>query len=129
MDENISDLMRLDHEIDEFIEKHANTFVKWEVVQFFHDHSQEWIRAEELAKTLNRPLRVIKKEIRELYANGLLEEQKSDQVHRYRFRPPDTEEGRALRATLARLIALCHEREGRLRVVYKLLKNGKALQN
>jgi hypothetical protein len=127
MDENIADLMKMDGDIEVFIERYANSFVKWEVVQFYHDHPKKWFKLEALADALNRPIKILKKEMQELHELGFLEQEKDGKSFTYQFAPAQTSEGKAMEQTLKRFIAICHDREGRLRVVYKLLKNGKPI--
>lgn len=128
MDENIADVMKLDADIEHFMEKFANSFMKWELVQFFYAHPNQPFRAQELAGSLNRPLKVLRKEMQELREEGFIQEKKTAHSFTYEYQPADAGKDREMKETLDRLIALCHEREGRLRVIYKLLKDGKPIQ-
>jgi len=128
MDENIADLMKMDNAVEKFVEQYADSFIKWEVVQFYYEHPKTWFKIEELAKSLNRSLKPLKKELQELRERGFLHEERSGKAFSYRFDPDETPAGQELKDTLDRFIKICQEREGRLRVIYKLLKDGKPIQ-
>jgi len=76
MDENIADIMKMDEAIESFVERYANSFVKWEVIQFYHDHPDTWYRLDELVKGLNRSLKSLKNEMQELEESMFLKEKK-----------------------------------------------------
>lgn len=128
MDDNISNLMKMERPVEAFIEEYANSFIKWEAIQFFHDHPKTAFKLEELAQTLNRPGKPLKKELQELSQAGLLKEEKSGKTIILTYAPGPTPAEEELRNTMERFIRLCQDREGRLRVIYKLLKNGKPIQ-
>ena len=114
-------------DIEAFIETYVNSFVKWEVVQFYYDHPNKWFELDALAATLNRPVKILKKEMQELHDLGFLQQEKKGKTLSYRFLLAHTPEGKILEQILERFITICQDREGRLRVVYKLLKNGKPI--
>ncbi|MCK5243571.1 hypothetical protein KAR34_14070 [bacterium] len=127
LDENIINLMKMNGDIEAFIETYVNSFVKWEVVQFYYDHPNKWFELDALAATLNRPVKILKKEMQELHDLGFLQQEKKGKTLSYRFLLAQTPEGKILEQILERFITICQDREGRLRVVYKLLKNGKPI--
>ncbi|MCD4814360.1 hypothetical protein K8S19_11795 [bacterium] len=127
MDENIADIMKMDEAIESFVERYANSFVKWEVIQFYHDHPDTWYRLDELVKGLNRSLKSLKNEMQELEESMFLKEKKVGKTPAYQYEPGDSQAGKELKNTVDQFIAICQEREGRLRVVYKLLKDGKPI--
>jgi hypothetical protein len=126
MDKNIGDLMKLDHAFENFIEKYVDSFVKWEIVQFFHDHPRSPFRQEYLAETLNRPLKTVKRELKELAERGLIREEKAGKTAAFIYDLPPKD---ALGKHLDQFTAFCQDREGRLRIIYKILKDGKAINN
>jgi hypothetical protein len=125
MEDPITSVMRMDGDLELFIQKHANSFVKWEAVNYFHDHPGEQVQFESLVRVLNRPAKQLKRELQELSKSGLLREEKTGRKHYLAYKPEALPTG--LKQTLERFIALCQDREGRLRVIYKLLKDGKPI--
>ncbi len=128
MEDNISNLMKMERSMEAFIEEYVNSFLKWEAIQYFHDHPRTAFKLEELARTLNRPGKTLKKELQELSRAGLLKEEKSGKTIVLTYAPGPTPAEVELRNTVERFIHLCQDREGRLRVIYKLLKNGNPIE-
>lgn len=125
MDDSITNVMRMDSDLELFIQEHANSFIKWEAINFFHDHPGEPIQLEGLVRTLNRPAKLLKRELQELSKSGLLCEERMGRENHFTFKTETLPAN--LKQTMDRFIALCQDREGRLRVIYKLLKDGKPI--
>lgn len=127
-DERLNSLMGLGEAMESFLQRYVNSFVKWEIVQYFHDHPGTPLKAEELARTLNRPAEQIRRELRELSADGLLARHASGKTTTYAYRLSDEKpKERELRELVNHFHTLCRSREGRLKVIYKILKSGKPL--
>jgi predicted transcriptional regulator len=128
MEEHISDFMKLDDEFELFIHKYVNSFVKWELVQFFYNHQNQSFGLNELAQKLNRSSKTLNAELSELATNGLLVlRDKENQSYQLISKENDSHE--VTIALLNRFIQFCKTREGRLRVIYKILKDGKQLSS
>ena len=69
---------RLTDDIDptllEFLRKKVNSFVKWDLVRFFHDNPHAADTAENIARYTGRDLRTISGELDELAETGVLEQ-------------------------------------------------------
>ncbi|MEW6515771.1 MAG: hypothetical protein AB1439_02535 [candidate division FCPU426 bacterium] len=125
MEDPITSVMRMDGDLELFIEQHANSFVKWEAINYFHSHPGERIPFDDVVRILNRPSKPLKRELQELSGAGLLHEEKAGRKTLFAYEPETV--SAELRHTMERFIALCQDREGRLRVIYKLLKDGKPI--
>ena len=127
-DEGLHNLMGLDEAMEKFMHRFVNSFIKWELVNYFHDHPHTPCKTADLAKTLNRPLDPVKRELKDLQAEGLIRELKTGKKIEYTYDlAADNPQHRQLSDLLNQFIHLCRTREGRLRVIYKILKNGKPI--
>jgi len=97
-DERLNSLMGLDEPMGEFIQKYVNSFVKWEIVQYFHSHPDTPYKTEELAKILNRPVEQVRRELQELSQDDLLVKQKAGKqaLYCYALLEAKTKEDRAV---------------------------------
>jgi hypothetical protein len=127
-DERLNALMGLGEPMEQFIRTFVNSFVKWEIVLHCSDHPESAFKVEDLAKKLNRPVEQVRRETMELSGDGFLTRSKAGRsgVWQYRLalsrtRAPERWD------LLQKFAALCRVREGRLRVIYKILKHGKPL--
>jgi len=127
-DDGLNSLMGLDEPMEQFMARYVNSFIKWELVNYFHEHPQTIFRVADLAKALNRPAESIKRELQELSDEGLLQETKNAKKMEYLYQPTAGQSReRELSELLSQFVHLCRTREGRLRVIYKILKNGKPI--
>jgi IS30 family transposase len=127
-EEGLNSLMGLDEPMEEFMARYVNSFIKWELVNYFHEHPQTSFKVADLAKALNRPAETIKRELQELSDEGLLLETKNAKKMEYLYQPAlEKSRERELSELLSQFVHLCRTREGRLRVIYKILKNGKPI--
>ncbi len=130
MDQHMTDFMKLDDAFEYFIKNYVDSFVKWEIIQFFHSHQLQIFSVAELARQINRPAKTLKSELHDLSTKGFLAETQEDQEIIYSFEPGEKQAGdQELGVLLDQFIEFCKTREGRLRVIYKILKDGKPIKN
>jgi hypothetical protein len=123
-EENISSGMDFDPLMDQFISQYVNSFIKWDIVNYCHDHSGEPFKMQDIARSLNRPADQIKKDIAELAEDSFLSKKTSGKLTVYQCQLQSSNTTQDL---INRFAALCRTREGRLRVIYKILKDGKPI--
>ncbi len=128
MDQHITDFMKLDDDFELFIKDFVNTFVKWELVQFFHNHQESSFSLEDLSQKLNRSAKTLKSEMEELVEKGFLITGEGKETT-YRLLDPKSIRYPEIIGLLDRFIEFCKSREGRLRVIYKILKDGNPLHD
>lgn len=129
-EDGLSNLMGMDEAMEQFIHKYVNSFVSWEIIQYCHENLGKSFQVADLAKSLNRPAEQIKSEVEELRKNDFLKIKKEGKKISYicdfsAARPAEKE----LLDLMNRFVTLCRSREGRLRVIYKILKDGKPLRS
>jgi hypothetical protein len=127
-EDGLNNLMGLDESMEQFMNVFVNSFIKWELVNYFHEHPNAPIKLTDLAKALNRPAEQIKHEIQELSSAGLLQEGKGPKKMEFRYDlSPEAANQKKLHDLVQQFVHLCRNREGRLRVIYRILKNGKPI--
>ncbi len=126
-DEGLSSLMGMDEPIEEFIHTYVDSFIKWEIIQYGHEHAGAWFKSSDVADFLNRPHELVKKEVQELAATQLLQSKKIGKQQQFSYQPAADAQGRKTKLLTDQFIQACKTREGRLRVIYKILKNGKPI--
>jgi hypothetical protein len=127
-DDGLHSLMGLDESMEQFMHRYVNSFIKWELVNYFHEHPQTPYKLQDLSKALNRPADQIKRELQELVDEGFLQSIKNAKKNEYAFNlSPEHADQRRLLDLTNQFVHLCRNREGRLRVIYKILKNGKPI--
>lgn len=129
MDENIAEIMKLGNDLESFMGNYVDSFIKWEVLQFFHQHPRATYKLEVLAEALGRPAKTLKRELQELVDKRLLHEDKGKPkgtAYLYDLSENDPAE-RSLAQAMDHFVKFCQTREGRLRVIYKVLKDGKPI--
>ena len=121
----LDDLMKFDEEIEGFLHRHVNSFVKWEIIRFFHANPRAGFTLGELSKIFSRTLKQLKMDIRELSEGGLIKQQKQEGTTVFRCDLSDSDpKEKKMKTLMDNFITLCQTRPGRLRVIYKMLKNG-----
>lgn len=125
MNNLLNDLMKFDEEIEEFLRRHVNSFIKWEIIRFFHANPKTGFTLNELSKIFSRTLKQLRPNIRELSEGGLIKQQKQDGNTVFSFDLSDTDlKEKNLKKLINDFVNLCQTRQGRLRVIYKMLKDG-----
>ena len=109
----------LDPRLLELLRTGINTFIKWDVMRFFHANPHTAEAAETLAGQLGRDVRVVEPELRELAQAGLLvtEELMAD-VPVYAL----TTDGHTV-ALLDSFMGACADRQFRLKATYHIIRS------
>jgi hypothetical protein len=94
----------------EFVRSKVDTFIKWELVRFFHDNPYAADTAENIARFAGREPRFVEEGLEELINSGLLEASMPGTVRVYRFT-----KDQGARDLVASFVAACDDREFRMR--------------
>ena len=63
----------MDPELLEFLKTKVNSFIKWDLVRFFHDNPNSTDTAENVARYVGRDVSAIEAELGELVGTGVLD--------------------------------------------------------
>jgi len=103
----------LDDKIQRFLENKVNSFVKWDLVRFFHDNPHTRDTAENIANYIGRDVPTIAQELNELVAVKVL---RADTVSGQQIF--ELSNDKATRETIHRFMEACHDREFRVKAIH-----------
>ncbi len=101
----------LDARLLDFVREKIDTFIKWDLVRFFHDNPYSANTAENIARFAARDPQVVATELDELAATGVLEV--SDTGNRRIYRYVSDQQTRDL---VRDFVSACDDRDFRVRV-------------
>jgi predicted transcriptional regulator len=110
----------MDPKLLEFLRTKVNSFVKWDLVRFFHDNPHTTDTAENIARYAGRDPRTIESELIELARAGVLEMQ---QVGNYKVYTLVTDS--EMRTLIDRFILACDDRQFRVKAIYHVIRGMK----
>lgn len=102
----------------DFLRNKVNSFIKWDLVRFFHDNPHTKDTAERIAEYTGRDLRTIEREL-----NGLVE----SKVLRVRELPTglkiyELTDDEQMRLLIRNFIDACHDREFRVKAIHHVIR-------
>ena len=112
----------IDPRLLEFIQQRINTFVKWDLLRFFHDLPDSAETAETVARATGRDKDTIVSALNELGSSGLLEA----------ATPPNSEpfymltSDHAMRTLINSFMLACDNRQFRVKAIYHILRGLRA---
>jgi DNA-binding transcriptional ArsR family regulator len=106
-------------EIDwtEFLRTKVNSFIKWDLVRFFHDNPHTKDTPENIARYTGRELPTIERELNGLVEARLLKVEDVNKVKVYRLTGD-----KAVRRVIREFMDACHDREFRVRAIHQVIK-------
>ncbi len=107
----------MDPQLLDFLQHKVNTFVKWDLVRFFHDNPHTTDTAENIARYAGRSVDTIRVELAELARAGLLEESRLGEMTVYSLTADA-----ATRDLLARFVAASDDRQFRVKAIYHIIR-------
>lgn len=106
----------IDSDLAEFLRTRANTFLKWDLVRFFHENPHTADTAENIGRYAGRDAIAIANELREMAGDGLLDTHFLGDMAIYTLT-----ENRETRALIARFIEACQDRTFKVKAVYQVI--------
>ncbi|MBI5928312.1 MAG: hypothetical protein HY862_03330 [Chloroflexi bacterium] len=107
----------IDPELLEFIQLRVNTFIKWDLVQFFHRNPHTTDLPNQIAQYIGRDPRIVGPELKALATSGVLHEEELQGMRIYTLTPDDD-----MRERIARFMQACEDRQFRLKAIYHVIK-------
>lgn len=102
---------------EKFLREQVNSFIKWDLVRFFHDNPHTADTAENIAGFIGRDTRTVQRELDGLVKVGILAAQRAGEMLIYRF-SADNE----TRYLVKEFVALCHNRDFRVKAIQHVIK-------
>jgi hypothetical protein len=101
----------------EFLKNKVNTFVKWDLVRFFHENPNTTDTAENIARYAGRDVATIEVEMDELVGAGVLCRQRIGNLTVYSLI-----EDAAMRSLVDQFILACDDRQFRVKAIYHIIR-------
>lgn len=100
----------------EFLQTRVNSFIKWDLVRFFHDNPHTADTAENIAQFVGRDAKTVRRELDGLVSAEVLTTKDVARVHVYQLTEEDE-----LRRLIDDFVTLCHDREFRVKAIYHVI--------
>jgi hypothetical protein len=108
----------IESELLEFLRANANSFVKWDLIRFFHEQPHTTDTAENIAWHARRSVDTMQAELSELAAQGILVQDQRDGLTIYSL-----SQNRRVRDTIDRFIEASDDRQFRVKAIYHVLRS------
>jgi hypothetical protein len=104
-------------ELLDFLQKKVNSFVKWDLIRFFHDNPHTTDTADNIARYAGRSVETIRTELGELTKDGVLDENQLGEMVVYSLAPdPETRE------LLQQFVRASDDRQFRVKAIYHIIR-------
>ncbi|HET90159.1 MAG TPA: hypothetical protein ENN99_05390 [Chloroflexi bacterium] len=101
----------------DFLQTKVNSFVKWDLVRFFHDNPHTTDTADNIARYAGRSIDTIRTELADLTRDGVLEENQLGEMTVYSLAPdPHT------RNLLEQFVRASDDRQFRVKAIYHIIR-------
>jgi hypothetical protein len=101
----------------DFVKTKVNSFIKWDLVRFFHENPHTIDTVENIAKYAGRSLSAVSPELEDLEGSGIMSRSLvNDQVVYF------LTEDKAMRDLIDQFIEACEDRHFRVKAVYHIIR-------
>ncbi|MBN1963158.1 MAG: hypothetical protein JW910_00825 [Anaerolineae bacterium] len=107
----------MDPHLLEFIRLHANSFLKWDLMRFFHDNPHTVDTVANIARYTGRDTRTVAPELQELAESGVLDVDDVGDLIAYMLTTDA-----AMRDLIGYFVAACEDRDFRVMAVYHVIQ-------
>jgi len=107
----------IDPRLLEFIQSKVNSFIKWDLVRYFHDNPYAADTAENIARYIGRDARAIEGELADLVAVGVLQRNEMPKARVFTL----TNE-QPVRDLVSRFVRACNDRQFRIKAIYHVIR-------
>jgi predicted transcriptional regulator len=108
----------MDPRLLELIQNRVNSFIKWDLVRFFHDNPQTTDTADSIARYTGRDVRTVEPELIQLAQDGVLDMEDLSGMRVYTLTQEQT-----VRELVASFIQACDDRQFRVKAIYHVIRS------
>jgi hypothetical protein len=108
----------MDPALLEFVKTRVNSFIKWDLVRFFHENPHTADTAENIARYTGRHVDAIQPELEGLVEDSVMQVRRIDDTAIYSV-VSDPE----MRSLIEKFVLACEDRHFRVKAVYHIIKN------
>jgi len=102
----------------ELIQTRINSFIKWDLVRFFHDNPHTTDTADSIARYTGRDVRTVEPELVQLAQDGILDMEDLSGMRVFTLATdPD------IRELITSFIQACDDRQFRVKAIYHVIRN------
>ncbi len=110
----------MDPQLLEFLRTKINSFVKWDLVRFFHENPHTADTVENIARYAGRSSEAVRTELRELAEDGVLEETQLGSMTIYSLTSDPQ-----VRELLRRFAEASDDRQFRIKAIYHIVRGSR----
>ena len=107
----------MDPDLLAFIKEKVNTFIKWDLLKFFHENPNTADTAENIARYVGRSAAAVKSEAQQLVDSGLLQIRLVADLPIYTLT-----DDKGNREMIGSFLQACQDRNFRVKVVYHIIR-------
>lgn len=107
----------IDPHLLHFLRDKVNSFVKWDLVRFFHDNPHAADTAENIARYTGRDVRTITEELKGLVEAGVLEQNEVSGMTIFVLAS-----NREMRKLINEFVLACDDRQFRVKAIYHVIR-------
>jgi hypothetical protein len=108
----------IDPRLLELIQSRINSFIKWDLVRFFHDNPHTTDTAENIARYTGRDVRTVEPELMQLARDGVLDMEDLSGLRVYTLAADD-----GVRDLINSFIVACDDRQFRVKAIYHVIRS------
>jgi hypothetical protein len=108
----------MDPALLDFVKNQVNSFIKWDLVRFFHENPNTTDTAENIARYAGRHVDAVQPELEELVISGVMQKRVLDQTSVYALTKDEK-----VHRLVDQFIQACEDRHFRVKAVYHIIKN------
>jgi hypothetical protein len=108
----------MDPELFDFLTTYVDSFVKWDLLRFFHENPHTMDTGENIARYAGRTTEDVKTELQDLTRRGLLVETPVENMRVYMLKADP-----AIRTRLQQFVEATQDREFRRKVIYHMVRH------
>lgn len=101
----------------DFVKTKVNSFIKWDLVRFFHENPHTADTVENIAKYAGRNVTAVEPELEELVTSGIMKKSLLGETGIYSL---DTDE--EMQSLVDKFIVACEDRHFRVKAVYHIIR-------
>ncbi|MBZ0294726.1 MAG: hypothetical protein K8L99_19340 [Anaerolineae bacterium] len=101
----------------DFLRKKVNSFIKWDLVRFFHDNPHAADTSENIARYIGRDARTIEDELDGLVDAGVLQVSQVSDLSIYSLA-----KDKEMRRLIGEFVEACNDRQFRVKAIYHVIR-------
>jgi hypothetical protein len=101
----------------DFVKTKVNSFIKWDLVRFFHENPHTADTVDNIAKYAGRNVTAVEPELEELVESGIMKKSRLGETPIYSL-----ETNEEMQALVDKFILACEDRHFRVKAVYHIIR-------